>query len=90
MTAKVEHWTPEQITAFKAEHLANKIVSEWVVKDGGIIEGFYKTEVGAKQAAFELDRDEKIAEHFQDWLDATAAEFKVGIEHVKEIVEAQV
>jgi len=86
--ATVEHWTEEQQEAFKKEHPLAKS-KPWVVRDGRLLCGSFDTEEEAKAEASRLDRDDKIAESFSDWVEETEAEYSVDHDTVKEIVKAQ-
>lgn len=87
--ASAVHWTPRQVEEFKAAHPDNTHVTEWPVMDGRHVYEFCDSEAKAKEVAAGLNTDDRIGERFQDWLDATAAEFRVTLDHLREVIQAE-
>jgi len=84
----VERWTQEQQDGYKGEFPGAQ-PKPWVVKDGEIVYSFYDSEEGAVGAATVINRDDKIAEQFQEWVDQVAKEFGVSTILVEDIVKGQ-
>lgn len=85
----IEHWTQEQIEAYAKEHPQAARAKPWIVMDGSLVWGHYDTEEEAKKEVAEIDRDEKIATRFSEWMLAIEDEFSVDHETLKEIIEGE-
>ena len=86
--AEVQHWTQAQQDERKNKFPLS-YVKPWAVMDGKILAGFFDTEEEAVKEAARINRDDKIAESFNEWESAAELEFSVDCETIKEIVESQ-